>query len=386
MENPSRREVLTSGGLAVAAAALPTQPARSADRPTSSVVKLFGEGLSLSPEELAGVLGQLTEGGALEPDYYSNGGAVTAMERAFARELSKERAVFFPTGTMANHAAIRMLAGEDSRVLVQERSHVYNDSGDCVQILSHLDLVPLAEDRATFAAEEVRRELRRAASGRVPRKVGVISIECPVRLKLGALFDFEEMQQVAALARENGVRLHLDGARLYIASAYTGVPVDRYAALFDTVYVSLWKCFNAPFGAVLAGPAKLLDDAFNLRRMLGGGLPYAWPAAAVAAHYLPGYHDRLRPAKDRFERLLAELERGGRFTVQRIQDGTNNAMLRWDGAPDPAALRTALAKRGVALSDPARYFRGFVITANETLARMEPAAIAAAFRAAAAEA
>jgi len=386
VHHPSRREVLASGGLAAAATVFRSRAAAASRPAASGPVKLYGEGLSLAPAETAELLRSLTAGNALEADSYSNGGAVAAMEAAFARDLGTERAVFFPTGTMANHAAIRLLAGGDGRVLVQERSHVYNDSGDCVQLLSHLDLVPLAEDRAAFTADEVRREIRRAAGGRVPRRVGVISIECPVRLKLGELFPFAEMQAVAELARANGIRLHLDGARLYVASAYSGVPVATYASLFDTVYVSLWKCFNAPFGAVLAGPKALLDDAFNLRRTLGGSLPYAWPAAAIAAHYLPGYLDRFLPARERFERLLDALERAGRFAIRRISGGTNNARIAWEGAPDPEALRSALAGRGVLLPGPARGSRGFVVTANETLARMEPEAVAAAFAAAARDA
>ncbi len=212
--------------------------------------------------------------------------------------------------------------------------------------------------------------------GRVRTGVGVISIECPVRLKLGELFDFDEMRRVAALARDRGIRLHLDGARLYVASAYAGIRVSEYAALFDTVYVSLWKCFNAPFGAVLAGPASLLDDIHHLRRMFGGGLPYAWPAAAVAAHYREGYLDRFRVGMQRFEAVLRAIEGNGRMRLERIPNGTNNVQLRWEGDPPPTIVRERLAAQGVLLPEPAHLFRGFVLSANETLAHMEPTRLA----------
>ena len=90
--------------------------------------------------------------------------------------------------------------------------------------------------------------LERTASGRVAAQVGAISIESPVRRLHGETFDFGEMQRISGEARKRGIGLHLDGARLFIASAYSGRAPAEYAALFDTVYVSLWKSFNAASG------------------------------------------------------------------------------------------------------------------------------------------
>src|SRR5215469_15570625 len=109
------------------------------------------------------------------------------------------------------------------RVLVQRESHIYNDSGDCAQELSGLSLVPLAPERATFTLAEVEAEVARAEEGRVSTPVGAISIESPVRRVLGEVFDFVEMQRIAAFARDKGIGLHLDGARLFLASAYTRI-------------------------------------------------------------------------------------------------------------------------------------------------------------------
>jgi len=138
-------------------------------------------------------------------------------------------------------------------------------------------LIPLGPERATFTLAEVKAEVARAEEGRVSTPVGVISIESPVRRVLGEVFDFAEMQRIAAFARGSGIGLHLDGARLFLASAYTGIAPARYAALFDTVYVSLYKYFNAASGAVLAGPRQLLENLCHQRRMFGGGLRQSWP-------------------------------------------------------------------------------------------------------------
>ena len=168
-------------------------------------------------------------------------------------------AVYLPTGTLANHLALRRLARDGRRVLVQQESHVYNDEGDCAQQLSGLTLVPLAPGRATFTLADVEAELRRVETGRVHTAVGAISIELPVRRIMGEVFDFAEMQKITAFARERRIGLHLDGARLFLASAYTGISPATCAALFDTVYVSLYKYFNAASGAILAGPRHLLE-------------------------------------------------------------------------------------------------------------------------------
>ena len=102
-----------------------------------------GDGLHLPLPQYVELLAKLTAGGA-KIDSYLAGGAVEELEGRFAKILGKERALFFATGTLANHVAVRLLAGERRRVLVQEESHLYRDEGDCAQALSGLNLVPLA--------------------------------------------------------------------------------------------------------------------------------------------------------------------------------------------------------------------------------------------------
>ncbi len=231
--------------------------------PTRPTVQFTSDGLSLTPLETSRLLASLAEQGKITADSYSQKGSVDELEKRFAADLGKERAVFFPTGTLANHVAVRLLARGRPKVLVQRESHLYNDCGDCAQTLSSLNLVPLASGKATFTLAEVEKALERAESGRVAAPVGALMIETPVRRKSGEMFDFEEMKRIAAFARKKGIGLHLDGARLYLAAGFTNVPPQEYAAMFDTVYVSLYKYFNAPSGAILAGPRGLLDPVFR---------------------------------------------------------------------------------------------------------------------------
>ena len=114
----------------------------------------------------------------------------------------------------------RLQAGARSRVIVQKESHLYNDSGDCAQVLSNLNLIPLAPSGGTFTLEEVESAISRADGGRVTTGVGVISIESPIRRLLGKQFDYGELKRVCAFARSEGIATHLDGARLFMAAGY----------------------------------------------------------------------------------------------------------------------------------------------------------------------
>lgn len=346
------------------------------------IVRLSGDGLGLSPAQYSRLLTHLAEEKGIVPDAYILEGVVEELEREYARILGKERAVFMPTGTLANHLAVRALAGGPSRVIVQAESHLYQDTGDCVQTLSNITLVPLAPGRATFSADEVQQLLDQTRTGRVASRVSVISLETPVRRKQGATFDPIEMKRVVALARREGIRLHLDGARLFLEAAYAGKNVAEYAKPFDTVYVSLYKYFNAASGAILAGPRELLDGMYHVRRMFGGALYHAWPFAAVALHYLTGFSDRFSRAIRSSEELIRALSEHDAFKVERIPQGTNLFHLRVNRTP-AIVFQTKLAAAGVMLSSPSPDGR-FLIGVNETWNRTTAAMLVDAFRSAAA--
>ena len=340
------------------------------------LVRLSGDGLGLTPAQYARLLTRLLDEKAMTPDSYSLGGVVEQLEEAFARALQKERAIFMPTGTLANHMAVRALAAGSSRVLVQEDSHFYQDEGDCAQTLSNLTLMPLAGGRATFSADDVQRVLDQTKGARVVSRVSAIAIETPVRRKQGERFDPVEAKKIVALARREGIRLHLDGARLFLQAAYTGERVAETARPFDTVYVSLYKYFNAASGAILAGPRDLLDGMYHGRRMFGGGLNHVWPFALVARHYLEGFSDRYSRAVRTSEDWIRALGAHGAFTIDRVKSGTNLFQLRVRGS-DPAAFQRRLASARVILAAPQN--GAFIVGVNETLNRTTAAELTETF-------
>jgi len=383
-----RRRFLQSGALGLGAGALGPGLAAgqgvgsgsgSAAEPGNGRVRMSGDGLGLTPADHGRILSRLADEGRIARDSYSNGGVVGELEERFAALLGKERAVFMPTGTLANHLAVRALAGGRGRAILQAEAHLYNDSGDCVQTLSGITLMPLAPGRATFTLEEVEEVVDRTAGGRVSRPVSVISIETPVRRRFGERFDQAELDRIAGFARERGIRLHMDGARLFLQSACTGVDVAEYARPFDTVYVSLYKYFNAASGAILAGPRALLDDMYHTRRMFGSGLPGAWPFAAVALHHVPGFVDRFRRAVEVSEAFIERVTRHEAFAVERMPAPTNLFRLRVT-TDDTAGFRARLRDRGVDLGRPGPDGR-VLVGVNETWNRATAASLAGHFTA-----
>ena len=351
------------------AAAAPTRPA--------TIVHLGGDGIAITPREYASLLDELCGARDVGEDNYLLGGEVERFERHWARVLGKETAVFMPSGTLANHLALRALAGSRRRVIVPEMSHIYNDTGDACQTLSGLTLLPLGAGQATFTRADVEATLTRTAGGRVATDVGAIVIESPVRRLSGAMFDWDEARRITALARERGIGTHLDGARLFIASAYTGITPVEYAAPFDTVYVSLWKYFNCGIGAILAGPSKVLDGMFHTRRMFGGNLAVGWNAALVAQHYMDGFDARLKSAVTIAEAFYAAIAKHPRVKVERIANGTNLTRLTFDGVA-ATAVATRLAEHSVLLSAAAGQHTA-TLAVNETWTRTTAAALTRAF-------
>ena len=333
---------------------------------TDDRVHAIGDGVPHAPADYARLLARLTEGGEIKADSYSIGGIVEQLETRMAGVLGKETAVWLPTGTLANHLAVRLLAGNRRRVLVQAESHLFNDCGDCAQTLSGLHLVPLARGKATFTLEDVESAAEDAQTGRVLTPIGAIQIETPVRRRQGERFDDTQMRRIVAWARAHNVGLHLDGARLFIESAYTGRSVSQYASLFDTVYVSLYKYFNAGSGAILAGPKSVLDGLFHTRRMFGGGLPHVWPYAAIALHYADGFEQRFRTAVETAEDVIRSLEKQN-FGIQRVPNGTNIFRLRVSGVNAPV-YKLRLAERGIVAGDASGEW--FSLQVNETWARV----------------
>jgi threonine aldolase len=300
--------------------------------------------MALEPARLQALLDMHAKAG----DSYLAGGAVTELEAKFSSLLGKEDTVFMPTGTLANHVALRLLCGDNRHALVQQESHVYRDESNTVTTLSGINLVPLAPGKAAPTLEEIGAAIERAEVGPYPIKVGAIALESPVRRAQGAALTPSLVAEIAKTARAKKIGMHLDGARLLFMSGMEGFRVKEYCAHFDTVYVSLYKYLGAPFGGVLSGSKPMMAKARELRHVFGGTIYHGWQAALPALDALDGAEERFARVRAAGERLMAALDRTPGFKVRRIENGSNLAML--EIAPEhQAGLEERLQKANVRL-------------------------------------
>jgi len=358
--------------------ALADRERQPADSDLSVVFR--GDGEPKTPQSMLQRLLACDAETGIAADSYSLGGTVETLERQFAALLNKEAAVFMPTGTLANHLAIRQLCGTKPRAIVQEQCHLYHDSGDCVTRLSGINLVPLATDRVYFTLPELEQAVCQSERGRVSTPIGAVMIESPVRRQAGQIMPFDDIQAVTAFCRQRGIPTHLDGARLYMMCAATGIKTEEYAALFDTVYVSLYKYFGAPFGAILAGPHDVIRDMYHGRRMFGGGLPSVSLAAALALHGLHGFAERFAEAMQKARQLFKMLNQLGGMRVEAFEHGSNIFSLSLTPEVSLEKFVAALKEQWIFVSTDDLYRGHPLLAVNTTILRQSNAQICNAFK------
>ncbi len=241
-------------------------------RPVRSL-SLHADDRRTPSRRLRTMLERLEDGEA--PDLYGVGGAVTRLEERLAGLLGKPAAVLVPTGSMASQVALRLHADARSTrtVAFHPRAHVEVHERKGYEVVHGLTGLLLGDsDRLLTLAdlESVREPL------------AAVLWELPQRDLGGLLPTWDDLVAQTTWARERGIATHLDGARLWEAQPCYGRPHAEIAALFDTVYVSLYKGLEGLAGAVLAGPAEHVGQAREWRARLGGQLHHAWPLALSA--------------------------------------------------------------------------------------------------------
>ncbi|HAS40543.1 MAG TPA: threonine aldolase [Microscillaceae bacterium] len=347
---PQRRNFLKNLGLSTLPVLLPAASMASeltwdTSNQQQVPVNFIFDGLWFSPQAYLDKLQAINQKQAIAPDYYGNGGATQKLETAFAKITGKEKAIFLPTGTMANQLVIKLLNGNNTKVLVPENSHVFRDEADAAQEVHGKRLVPVGKGKPFFELQDLKQTIRYYNEGEVFRSgIGTVVIECPVRRADGAAIPFNTLKAITNYCREKGYKTHLDGARIHLASAYTGVSVAKYASLFDTVYISLYKYLNASSGAILCGKAEVIDQLTHQIKVYGGTAFQTWNATAMALHYLEGIEDRWKKVKVNAAQVMSSLNKLEGVQINKLTNGTNIYHLKLDKTIDLKVLANTLFK------------------------------------------
>ncbi|MGH9323433.1 MAG: threonine aldolase family protein, partial [Vicinamibacteria bacterium] len=240
-------------------------------------------------------------------DVYGDDPTVRALEERTAETLGKEAAVFMPTGTMSNQAALRTHTEAGDEILADIGTHIVTSEGGAPAGLSGVQVKPLQGANGIFTADDVLRALRTPHPfnpATIPPPTKLVWVENTHNGAGGSIWPLETIQKVADAARGRGLALHLDGARLWNASAETGIAEMKYAEPFDSVSVCFSKGLGAPVGSALAGSTRFIERARRFRQMFGGGMRQAGVLAAAALFALENHRADL-PSDHRNAKELA---------------------------------------------------------------------------------
>ena len=245
------------------------------------------------------------------------------LEERIAALLGKEAAYFFPSGTQANETAIRLLTRPGTELLVEENAHLIHYELAGVAELSRVQIRPVATPDGVLTAELVKKAVRHPSS--IAPKPSAITLENTHSLAGGKVVPVAAWDGVAALAKELKLPLHLDGSRLWHASAFLKTPLERLAKGATTVMVTLSKGLGCPVGSMLAFPEAARADVWEIRKRLGGGMRQNGVLAAAGLYALDHNIERVAEDHATARRLVECL--AGHKAVRAVPTETNIVML-----------------------------------------------------------
>jgi len=278
-------------------------------------------------------------------DVFGDDPTLLELERRMAALAGKEAAVYVPSGTMGNQIAVaaqtqrgeEVLLGADSHIFLYEQGGIGANSG----CLAH----PVAAPRGMLPVETLVKAIRNHEDEHNAR-LALVCVENTHNMAGGTIVPLDHLRQVRAAAKARGVKVHLDGARLWNASVATGVPIAAWAAEADTVMMCFSKALGAPVGSILVGDEGVIQRARRARKRFGGGMRQAGILAAACLHALDHHVARLEGDHARAKTLAAGFAKVPGVRVSEPQ--TNIVFVELEsGGLSSVALEAALETRGV---------------------------------------
>ena len=271
---------------------------------------------------------------------------VTALCERVADLLGKERAVYLPSGTMCNEIAYRVHCRPGDEIILDRTAHGIIAEAGGPAALALAMLYPLDGEHGQFTADQVKGAIR--SNSRYHPRSRLVSIEQTSNWGGGSIWPLETIREIGEIATASGLAMHMDGARLMNAVVASGVEAASYAQSFDTLWLDFSKGLGAPVGAVLAGSADFIHEAWRLKQQMGGAMRQAGIIAAGCLHALDHHIDRLADDHANAKRLAEGLAEMPGIELDPSLIDTN--IVFFDLSPDaPGApmLASRLIEKGV---------------------------------------
>lgn len=235
-------------------------------------------------------------------DVFKQDPTVNELERYTAQLFGKEAALFFPSGTMANQTAIRLHTRPADEVICDKWSHIFLYEGGGVAANSGVSCHLVDGNRGKITAEQVRQVINDPEFYHAPT-TRLVSIENTTNKGGGACYELDELQKIRQVCQENGLKYHLDGARLWNALVAKNQKPTDFGHLFDTISVCLSKGLGAPVGSVLVGSSEDIKKAIRIRKLFGGNMRQAGYLAAAGLYAMENNIARLAQDHQRAREL-----------------------------------------------------------------------------------
>jgi threonine aldolase len=278
-------------------------------------------------------------------DVFGEDPMVNALEEYVAGLLGKEAAIYCPSGTMTNQIGLFVNTNRGEEVLLHEGAHVFVYEAGAPALLSSVQVRTLTGEGGVISPDALRAAVR-PENVHFPRS-RLLCLENTHNTAGGKVYPLEDFAAVAGEARALGLKVHLDGARLFNAAVAADVPAREWCAHADTVSVCSSKGLGAPVGSLFAGSEEDIHEARRARKAFGGGMRQAGVIAAASLHAFEHHVERLAEDHERAKRLAAGLQSAG-YDVEPPE--TNIVLV---GVGDAEGFLAALAREGV-LATPAK--------------------------------
>lgn len=257
-------------------------------------------------------------------DVYGEDETVNALESRVAALFGKSKAVFFPSGTMANQTAIKLHTNPGDQVICDKYAHIYNYEGGGASFNSGVSCNLLDGHRGMFTAQQVEDAINPPDFYHSPL-TRLVAIENTTNKGGGACWDFNEIRNIREVCNTHNLGLHLDGARLWNALAETKETASDYGGVFDTISVCFSKGLGCPVGSVLVGDEALMENAIRIRKILGGGMRQIGYLAAAGLYALDNNIERLLEDHKKAKEIAAVLR--GLSAVSHVEQVETNIVI-----------------------------------------------------------
>ena len=284
----------------------------------------------------------------LGDDVYAEDPTVIELEQRVARLLGHEAGLFCVSGSMCNMLGVRLLVEPGQEVVCDVQAHIARAEMGAHAAVQGITMRTFPCNRGRVQLEEVSKIIAPSA-GPYLVSTAAVAVENTHNFGGGAIQPLDELTAVGDLCREHGIGYHLDGARLWNAHVATGVPLDAYGQLFDTVSVCFSKGLGAPVGSILVTTAENIARARVLRKRLGGGWRQAGVLAAACLYALDHHVQRLADDHEA-ARIFADAVATHVTTAVEPDGVDTNIVVINTGTTPAAAIAAAAAERGVLVS------------------------------------